>query len=120
MKPWVKRVIGILCHIPGLYMLIFMGFMVWMITHSFGKDQGGPPLTFIIMMICHLLVMLLIFALLAFFVIWLLKGSSMNQESKIIWALATFFLGPIAMPILYWLYLRKCPDGPYFFGGPLS
>jgi hypothetical protein len=122
MKPWVKNTIGILSHVPGLYMLFFLGFMISMFMHSMGHagKESGPPVWFILIFVFHALVMILMFLLIAFWAIWLIKGSTLPQEAKIIWALATFFVGPIVMPILYWLYLRKAPDGPYFFGSPLS
>jgi membrane-associated HD superfamily phosphohydrolase len=122
MKPWVKNAVGILSHIPGLYMLLFMGGMIFMITHTMGHSgkESGPPILFIVFFICHILVMLLMFLLIAFWAIWLIKGSNLPQEAKILWALAAFFIGPIIMPILYWLYLRKSPDGPYFFGAPFA
>jgi hypothetical protein len=122
MKPWVKTTVGILSHVPGLYMLFFLGVMLFMITHTFGHSgkDAGPPIWFISLFVGHALVMLLMFLLIAFWAIWLIKGSTLPQEAKIIWALAAFFIGPIIMPILYWLYLRKSPDGPYFFGAPFA
>jgi len=120
MKPWVRNLVGILCHIPGLYMIFFMGFMVFMITSGPKENSPGLPLSFVLLFLMHIAVMLMIFFLMAFFPIWLLKGTSLSTEAKVLWAMGAFMMGPIIQPILYWLYLRKTPDGPYFFGGPLS
>ena len=120
MKPWIRNTVGVLCHVPALYMLCFMAFMIFMITHASKETGQGMPLWFAVVFILHLLVMLLIFLLMAFFVIWLLKGSTLSLEAKVIWALGSFMIGPIIWPILYWLYLRHTPDGPYVFGAPLS
>jgi hypothetical protein len=120
MKPWVRNTVGVLCHVPGIYMLFFMAFMILMITNAPKENGHGMPIWFAVVFIFHIFVMLLMFLLMAFFVIWLLKGTTLSTEAKVIWAIGSFMIGPIIMPILYWLYLRKMPDGPYFFGAPLS
>ncbi len=120
MKPWVRNLVGVLCHVPGVYMIFFMGFMAFMITSGPRGNEQGLPLSFLVLFLMHLLVMLIISFLMAFFPIWLLKGTKLSIEAKVLWAMGAFMMGPIVQPILYWLYLRKTPDGPYFFGAPLT
>jgi len=132
MKPWVKHLIGVLSHIPFVYMLAFFGFIIGIIiygsthasnqaaTHTQSASSPGFPIAIIALFAVHFLVMFLCIALLTFYAIWILKGSNLPTEAKVIWALMVFFIGPISMPLLYWLHIRKSPDGPYFFGAPLS
>lgn len=120
MKPWVRNVVGVLCHIPLIYLLSFMVLIALaMVAGTKPHSQAMPnfiPLLFLV----HILVMLIIFALSAFFPIWLLTGTKLSTEAKLLWAMGAFMMGPIIQPVLYWLYLRKMPAGPYFFGGPLN
>lgn len=120
MKPLVKNVVGILSHVPIIYMVFFVVFTIFMITHPPKNEAGGMLIWFVIIFICHIFVILLMFVLIAFFIIWLIKGATLPIEAKIIWALGSFMMGLIIMPLLYWLYIRKAPDGPYVFGGPVS
>jgi len=117
MRPKVKLLIGILSHLPGIYMFCFMAFIIFMMTHEqmFNGHAHGPPTPVIILFVCHMLFMLLTFALLAFWIFWLVKSTSISQDTKIILSLGCFFAAPIVMPILYWAYLRKSPDGPHLF-----
>jgi hypothetical protein len=101
-------------------MVLFMAFMIFMITNPPKEHGTGMPIWFAVIFVCHLLVMLLMFLLMAFYIVWLLKGTKLSTEAKVIWAIGSFMMSPIIMPLLYWLYLRKTPDGPYFFGGPLT
>lgn len=109
-----KLLIGVFSHLPAIYMAFFMGFIIYMMTHEF-QHNGSPevmPTSFVILFICHMFFMLLVLALLAFWIYWLVKNPNIPQESKIIWSLGCFFAAPAVMPILYWVYLRKSPDSP--------
>lgn len=75
---------------------------------------------FIFVFICHTLIILLSLLLAGFFTVWLVKAKWISVEARVIWAISVFCVGMITMPILYWMYLRKEPDGPYFFGAPFS
>ncbi len=120
MKPWVRNLVGVLCHVPAVYMVGFMAFIAFMVTSGPKGPDQGLPVAFAVVFLLHLLVMLTMFLLMAFFPIWLLKGTRLSLEAKVLWAMGAFMMGPIVQPILYWLYLRHTPDGPYVFGGPLT
>ena len=117
MKPWVKDLVGVISHVPGAYLLYFLFFFIWMLTqlshtHTFAArlPQGS-------IFLGQVLVSLLV---LAFYYVWLLIGSGFTLERKILWAVGLLFGAPVTMPLLYWIYLRKLPPGPYVFGRPFN
>ena len=116
MQPWVKRVMGVLCHVPAAYLLFHFSSFFWMLGHMSRPVGPGTPFPFASVFALHLLVTLV---LLAFWLLWLWKAAAMTIESKAVWVLGLLFGAPGVMPILYWVHLRRVPDGPYLLGVPL-
>lgn len=119
MKPWVKTTVGILCHVPAVYLLYFMTSFFWMITHILRPLATGGRFALVFPAGTHLGVTLLILALVLFFAIWLWKFPGLTLEWKMLWVLGMLLVAPAVLPVLYWLYLRHTPPGPYTFGYPL-
>ena len=117
MKPWVKLVVGVLSHLPAAYILFFMSFFVWMLSHMISSkaEAAHPPMASLFL--AHVVVILV---LLAFYVLWLLKGSRLTLEGKLLWAVGLTFMAPVVMPVLYWVYVRRIPAGPYYLGLPFN
>jgi hypothetical protein len=63
-------------------------------------------------MAVHMGMMMVMFALLAFYIVFLFKTNAVRTEMKALWAIVLFFGGPIAMPIFWYLYIW--PDSAPF------
>jgi hypothetical protein len=117
MKPWVKRVIGILSHVPAAYILGHLSSFLWMLAHLYRPMSSDWHFPFGSLLAFQTLVTLV---LLVFWLFWLWKASGFALEYRVAWALGLVFGAPAVMPVLYWVHLRNIPDGPYFFGKPLG
>ena len=50
----------------------FMGFVFFLLINGAMKNQPGIPKVFILVFVCHFLMIFLMMALMAFFIIWIL------------------------------------------------
>ena len=108
-KP-VKVLIGALTAWPFLYVLLFMGIMMWMlwvVPAGGGPDRhsGGAPVAFMVLFGAHLATMLLMVALIAFYVVYLFKTNRVAQDKKALWAVVLFLGNMLAMPVFFYLYI---------------
>lgn len=122
MIPWVKRLIGVLCHIPLCYIPLHIIILLSTMLAVDPRRSLTPvmPAGFLLTMFLTMIVGMIYLALLVFYLLWVLKGSAFTSEEKIVWSIGVFILGIVVMPVLYWFYIRKIPPGPYFIGAPLS
>ena len=51
-----------------------------------------------------------------FCIAYAVKHARFNPNERVMWALLLAFLGLLAMPALFWLYIFKHPVGEPFFG----
>lgn len=119
MKRWQKVLLGVVTHWPPLYMILFFGFIIWMITHAGNTHQApdaGPPAAFMAVMVIHILTILLMFALAAIYLIILFKSHSFPQEKKILWMLLIFFFGIFSMPVFFWVHVWPRDENDQLFG----
>lgn len=64
---------------------------------------------FFIILPIHLLTMIIIVALLTFYIINVFRNDRVNKDMKILWAVILFFGSFIAMPIYWYLYIWRDP-----------
>ena len=117
MRPWIRTAVGVLSHLPGAYLLYFMGFFIWMLTQMSRAKVTTAHLSQGSLFLAHVVVVVL---LLVFYGLWLLIGSGFTLEGKILWAVGLVFGAPVTMLILYWVYIDKQAPGPYVFGRPFK
>lgn len=100
----------ILVLILTIFPLIYMGLFLAMIAATF-TSRHEPDLFshFGIFMAIHIGVILLMFALLAFYIVFLFKTNAVKNDMKALWAIVLFFGGPIAMPVFWYLYIWRSP-----------
>ena len=108
-KP-VKLLVGALSLWPFLYIFVFFGFIatsfLWMTRADGGRERSsGPPLAFLLLFAAHLATMLLIFALIAFYIVYLFKTDRVEQDKKALWAAVLFLGNMVAMPVFFYLYI---------------
>jgi hypothetical protein len=86
---------------PFVYMLLFVG----MIFFSFLSGEGGSNVLWGLIIPLHVLTMLLIFALMTFYIVNVFRNDRVNKDMKLLWVVVLFMGGLIAMPIYWYLYI---------------
>lgn len=107
-KP-VKILLGVVTILPPLYLLFFMGFMMFTFATTFSDPSHWKEMfdLFHVIFILHFSAILLSFALITFYMLYLFKTERVPQDKKALWA-AVLFLGSfIAMPIFWYLYVWR-------------
>jgi hypothetical protein len=99
---------------PFVWMFIFMmfifGMMFFMSSHSEMSDRHQRmPLPVMLLFAGHFLTMLFIFALTAFYIVYLFKTDRVPQDKKALWAVVLFFANIFAFPIFWYLYIWREP-----------
>ncbi|HEX8407951.1 MAG TPA: hypothetical protein VF883_03745 [Thermoanaerobaculia bacterium] len=95
--------------LPLIYMVMF--FASFALTVSGGSRSNVIFDNFGILMAVHLGVMLLMFALITFYIVFLFKTDRVKTEMKAVWAVAIFMGSIVAMPIFWYLYIWPSGDG---------
>jgi hypothetical protein len=95
--------------LPPVYMALF--FASFAFTVGGGSHSSVVFDNFAILMAIHLGVMLLMFALITFYIVFLFKTDRVKTEMKAVWAVAIFMGSVIAMPIFWFLYIWPSHDG---------
>jgi hypothetical protein len=107
-KP-TKVLILFFTFLPLIYMALFFVMFLFLVN---GQPKGDPVFKHFGWFIAiHLGVMLLMFALLAFYVVFLFKTTAVRADLKALWAVVLFFGGPIAMPVFWYLYVWPSGTG---------
>lgn len=107
----VKVVVGLLTAWPILYAGLFFIFMVWMVawisrTSGPGGDQSSSlPGPAMLMFVVHFLTILLVFGLMAFYLVYLFKTKRVPENTKALWAVGVIVGGVVAMPAFFYLYV---------------
>ena len=96
---------------PGFMMLFLFGFgFPFVEAQSFTNPSDFPRTMFPMMMLFYPVIMcfsLVQLSLQIFYVIHEIKNKALNDTYRILFALGTFFLPYIAMPIYFFAYLWK-------------
>jgi hypothetical protein len=112
-KP-AKIALAVLSLWPFVWMLIFFLFIFGMIFFMSSQSQmsdrhQGMPLPIMLLFAGHFLTMLLMFALTAFYVVYLFRTDRVAQDKKALWAVVLFFGNVFAFPVFWYLYIWKEP-----------
>jgi hypothetical protein len=89
--------------LPALYMVLF--FASFALTSA---SAAGPKLifdNFAVFMAVHLAMMLLMIALITFYIVFLFKTDRVRNDMKAVWAVAIFMGSIVAMPVFWFLYI---------------
>jgi hypothetical protein len=89
--------------VPPLYMVLFFANIAFMSTSGPGHNIIFD--NFAVFMAMHLGVMLLMFALITFYIVFLFKTDRVRNDMKAVWAVAIFMGSIVAMPIFWYLYI---------------
>jgi len=98
---------------PFIWMLIFFlfifGTMFFMSTSPAHDEHRGMPLPIIIFFAGHVLTILWMFALTAFYIVFLFRTDRVAQDKKALWAVVLFLGNILAFPVFWYLYIWKEP-----------
>lgn len=104
-KP-AKIVLGIATIIPIAHIVCFVATIVVVVVMNFyGKAPSKDAMRYIfpVLFVAHAGVILLILGLGASYIVHVFKADRIPESRKLLWAVAIFMGGPIAMPI-YWYF----------------
>lgn len=106
-----KILIIVLSILPIFYMFFFFGYIFFTMFSAFsGKVPDQSAFKFMpFLFVMHFAVMLLMFALLAFYMYYLYRTERVAQDKKVLWAVLLFMGSFIAMPIFWYLYIWREP-----------
>jgi hypothetical protein len=116
----VKIVIGGLTLVPLVHIVVFMGTFLFVFLRisqmrpgTSSQDVGhGIEQWFFVLMALHFAMILVAWALIAFYIVFLFRTDRVPQDKKALWAVVLFMAGLIAMPIFFWLYIWPERDAP--------
>ncbi len=115
MRRPAKVLLGIATLLPllllGLHFVLFMGMFLSAATGHPppGGDQGGPPPLFFALFGLTCLNMVVLVALLVFYMVDLFRNPRVPDNPRVLWAVVLFFGAPLAMPVYWFLYIWREP-----------
>lgn len=76
------------------------------------EESGGTfptlfPVGFIGLFVVHMFTILLIIALMAFYIVQVVRTDCLDQTTRIIWVVLLCMLGMLAMPVYWYLYIWR-------------
>jgi hypothetical protein len=106
----MRILIGVLTAWPLVYFILFFVFMFGTVIISgfFGREPLGGLI--VLVFVLHMFTILLSFALIAFYIVFLFKTDRVDADKKALWAVVLFLGNMIAMPVFYYLYIWKKPE----------
>jgi hypothetical protein len=115
MKKSNKILLGIGTIWPFIYMLLFMGVMLFsfFLMPSSAPGRGGAseggafPFLFMLIFPLHVLTILWIWALIAFYMVNVFKNDRVDKDKKVLWAIVLFMGHMMAMPVYWYLYIWR-------------
>ena len=121
MNRWMKTLLGIACHWFFIYMPIFFIFMFGMVFTSIahGRNNEVSPVMgagIFILILVHLASIFLMLGTTGLLIAHAIKHPGLDSNLKVVWALLLGFLGILAMPVYFWMYIWPQPAGEPFFG----
>jgi hypothetical protein len=108
-KP-LKIVIGIATIWPIIYMPIFFIFFFRMFILSTSSEMSGFPQEFMVIIPLHIFTVLSGMILYLVYILDLINTDRIDKDKKTLWGLLLIFLGMIAMPIYWYLFVWKTPQ----------
>lgn len=116
MSDFKKKLLGILTAWPFAWIFLFILFVFGLIAGNPGGDLGPiGGLLFMFFFLIHFLTVLLAIGLQVYYIINVFRNGNVDKDQQIVWVLALFFGGIIAMPIYWYMNIWKAPsvdEGP--------
>lgn len=105
-----KRLIGALSLVPPIYALFFIA-IIGAAAARQGHGRSDLPIPFGTLLVLHLTVICLTIGLLVVYVRDAYVNPLIDDDKRVFWAVVLFLGNVIAMPVYWWLYMRReAPD----------
>ena len=101
--------LGLLTIWPPVYMVLFFAFVLLTMFTAGSAGNSEPPIGFFLIFPFHMFTMLAMFALLAIYIVLVIKNKALEDNMRIIWVILVIMLGIGAMPVYWWLYVWNTP-----------
>jgi hypothetical protein len=97
---------------PVIYMFLFFGFMITMVISmpKGGSAGTGPGSWFVGLFVVHMMTILWIFALMAYYIVNVFRNDRVAKDQKVLWLIVVFMGGFIAMPVYWYLFIWRDPQ----------
>ena len=105
--PWrpsrpVAYLLGLLSVWPIVYFFFFLCFIGYVFAAS--PKHGFEAFRYIFL--AHIATIILMFALMAAYLVHLFRTDQLASDRRILWAVVLLFFGIFAFPVYWWLYVR--------------
>lgn len=109
--PWkpsrpVAYLLGLLSVWPVLDFFLLLGFIAYVFAVT--PKQGFEAFRDVFLV--HIATIILIFALMATYLVHLFRNDRLPSDRRILWAVVLLFFGVFAFPVYWWLYVRPGAD----------
>lgn len=106
-------VIGTITILPLIYLLFFMAFIMVTVLMTFqqAQQQEPGPGFFPYIAVLHVGTMLLMFALMAFYIVHVFKNAALKDDRRVLWVVVLFMGLPMAAPVYWWLFIWRPARG---------
>lgn len=111
MQKGLKIFLGLFTLWPPVYLVIFIFMFIQIFFSIMGLGNINES-SFFILFGMHIVTMLIIFILMAVYLINVYRNVSVDKDKKILWTILILFGGIIAMPIYWYLFIWKEPLEP--------
>jgi hypothetical protein len=91
-----------------IFVAIFL-FLAFIVTTEVGPHEPthGIPTALVILMALHIFTILLVFILIAIYIVHIFRTDAVSQDKKALWAVVIFLGHVFAMPVYWYLYIWK-------------
>ena len=105
--PWkpsrpVAYLLALLSVWPIVYFFLFVVFMGYVVAVS--PKEGFDTFRYVFLL--HLATIVLIFALIAVYLVHLFRNDRLAPDRRVLWAVVLLLFGVFAFPVYWWLYVR--------------
>jgi len=102
----LSKPVAVLVFLATLVPLGYLAFFLTVIVSDvFSESPGGPPVAFKILFALHLLCMFWMWALMAFYIVYLFKSPAVPKDQRVLWLVLLLFVNMFAMPVFWYLYV---------------
>jgi len=106
-----KIVLGILTFLPLLFLISTLGFFVFNFFSVFFSQEPEMPMmlfSYLSYVLPYLFLMILLaLGLFVFYIVHIIRNSSLDTEKRILWIVVVFFAHGVALPIYWYIHIWK-------------